>query len=155
MVLVDSGGTVIAAKSPSTPYDPSVGVVAVVERMAITLGTTSSQLLEQCDHFVHASTVATNIVLERRGNPVGMLVTKGFRDSLAIRRGIRANAWAHRIPFPPVLAPRYLRLPVGGRIDRNGIEIEPLSEEDVRNARSASSTKKRSGRSRSVFSIAS
>lgn len=134
MVLVDSGGTVIAAKSPSTPYDPSVGVVAVVERMAITLGTTSSQLLEQCDHFVHASTVATNIVLERRGNPVGMLVTKGFRDSLAIRRGIRANAWAHRIPFPPVLAPRYLRLPVGGRIDRNGIEIEPLSEEDVERA---------------------
>src|SRR6185312_2243297 len=92
------------------------------------------QLLQQCDHFVHASTIATNIVLERRGKPVGMLVTRGFRDSLAIRRGIRTNAWAHRIPFPPVLAPRYLRLPVGGRIDRNGREIEPLSEQDIETA---------------------
>jgi N-methylhydantoinase A len=134
MVLVDKTGRVIVAKSPSTPSDPSVGVVAVVERMATTLGTSASQLLEQCDHFVHASTIATNIVLERRGNPVGMLVTKGFRDSLAIRRGIRANAWAHRIPFPPVLAPRYLRLPVGGRIDRNGKEIDPLSKDDIQRA---------------------
>jgi N-methylhydantoinase A len=134
LVLVDRSGSLIAAKSPSTPSDPSVGVVAVLERMATTLGITCSQLLQQCDHFVHASTIATNIVLERRGNPVGMLVTKGFRDSLAIRRGIRANAWAHRIPFPPVLAPRYLRLPVGGRIDRHGMEIEPLSEDDIRQA---------------------
>ena len=134
MVLVDIRGSVVAAKSPSTPHDPSAGVIAVLERMAATLGVTCSRLLEQCDHFVHASTVATNIVLERRGKPVGILVTKGFRDSLAIRRGIRANAWAHRVPFPPVLAPRYLRLPVGGRIDRNGREIEPLSEEDIRRA---------------------
>ena len=134
MVLVDREGAVIAAKSPSTPSDPSAGVVAVLERMAATLGVTCSDLLAQCDHFVHASTIATNIVLERRGNPVGMLVTRGFRDSLAIRRGIRANAWAHRVPFPPVLSPRYLRLPVGGRIDRNGKELEPLSADDVQRA---------------------
>jgi N-methylhydantoinase A len=131
LVLVDSKGAISVAKSPSTPHDPSAGVVAVLNRMAARIGVTCAQLLGQCGHFVHASTVATNIVLERRGKPVGMLVTRGFRDSLAIRRGIRDNAWAHRIPFPPVLAPRYLRLPVGGRIDRHGSEIEPLSENDV------------------------
>ena len=131
LVLVDSRGAVSVAKSPSTPHDPSAGVIAVLDRMAARMGITCAQLLGGCHHFVHASTVATNIVLERRGDPVGMLVTKGFRDSLAIRRGIRDNAWAHRIPFPPVLAPRYLRLPVGGRLDRNGNEVEPLSEEDV------------------------
>src|SRR5579864_4364569 len=134
LVLVDSRGAVSVAKSPSTPHDPSAGVIAVLDRMAARMGITCAQLLGGCHHFVHASTIATNIVLERRGNPVGMLVTKGFRDSLAIRRGIRVNAWAHRIPFPPVLAPRYLRLPVGGRIDRNGKEIEPLSEDDIERA---------------------
>ena len=44
------------------------------------------------------------------GATVGMLVTRGFRDSLEIRRGIRKNAWDHRTPFPPPLVPRYLRL---------------------------------------------
>jgi N-methylhydantoinase A len=83
---------------------------------------------------MHASTIATNIVLERRGTRVGMLVTRGFRDSLEIRRGIRKNAWDHRTPFPPPLAPRYLRLPVGGRIDRGGDELEPLCMDDVREA---------------------
>jgi N-methylhydantoinase A len=63
-----------------------------------------------------------------------MLVTRGFRDSLEIRRGIRKNAWDHRTPFPPPLAPRYLRLPVGGRIDRRGEELEPLCTGDIRAA---------------------
>lgn len=63
-----------------------------------------------------------------------MLVTRGFRDSIEIRRGIRKNAWDHRTPFPPALAPRYLRLPVSGRFDRSGTEIEPLSEPDIRTA---------------------
>ena len=60
-----------------------------------------------------------------------MLVTRGFRDSLEIRRGIRLNAWDHRRPFPPVLVPRYLRLPIGGRIDRHGAELEPLALDDI------------------------
>jgi N-methylhydantoinase A len=131
MVLVDQSGAMKVAKHLSTPHDPSLAVIAVLEEMAADLGMSCRELLQGCDHFVHASTVATNIVLERSADPVGMLVTKGFRDSIAIRRGIRPNPWAHRKPFPPVLSPRYLRLPVAGRIDRHGQEIEPLSEEDV------------------------
>jgi N-methylhydantoinase A len=134
MVLVDRSGAPKAAKILSTPRDPAAAVMAVIERMAGELGLTCRELLQGCHHFVHASTVATNVVLERSADPVGMLVTKGFRDSIAIRRGIRSNPWAHRTPFPPVLSPRYLRLPVGGRIDRHGREREPLSEADVKAA---------------------
>ena len=75
--------------------------------------------------------MATNTILEKKGAKVGMLTTEGFRDSLEIRRGIRDNQWDHRTPFPPVLAPRYLRLPVRGRIGPDGSELSPLVADDV------------------------
>jgi N-methylhydantoinase A len=131
IVVVDCNGTLHVAKVPSTPSQPSAGVMAAIEAAARRAGVSINELLAQCTHFVHGSTVATNIILERRGDPIGMLVTRGFRDSLQIRRGIRANAWDHRTPFPPALVPRHLRLPVSGRIDRTGVEIEPLSEADI------------------------
>ena len=131
LVLIDGEGTLRVAKVPSTPSDPSLGVLAAVDAAAADAGLAPRKLLEGCSHFVHGSTVATNIVVERRGSPTGMLVTRGFRDSLEIRRGIRHNAWDHRRPFPPVLVPRYLRLPVGGRLDRHGAEIEPLALPDI------------------------
>ena len=80
---------------------------------------------------MHGSTVATNTILEKKGARVGLLTTEGFRDSLEIRRGIRENQWDHRAPFPEVLAPRYLRLPVRGRIAADGTELAPLVAEDV------------------------
>ena len=91
----------------------------------------SPALLRDCALFVHGSTVATNTILEKKGAKVGMLTTEGFRDSLEIRRGFRDNQWDHRAPFPPVLAPRYLRLPVRGRIGADGKELAPLIADDV------------------------
>src|SRR3954447_7697973 len=134
IVMVDRTGTIQVRKVPSTPRDPSEGVMNAIEAAASGLAIPVRELLTGCNHFMHASTVATNIVIDGRGSRVGMLVTKGFRDSIEIRRGIRQNAWDHRTPFPPVLVPRYLRLPIAGRIDRNGREIEPLSETDIRAA---------------------
>jgi N-methylhydantoinase A len=131
LVLIDADGTLRVAKVPSTPRDPSEGVLAAVDTAAAEAGLTVRKLLENCSHFVHGSTVATNVVVERRGAPTGMIVTHGFRDSLEIRRGIRHNAWDHRRPFPPVLVPRYLRCAVRGRLDRHGTEIEPLALQDV------------------------
>ena len=132
LVLVDRNGAIRVAKVPSTPRDPGAGVLHALAVMAEQASLPVAGLLGRCSHFLHASTIATNIVLERRGSRVGMLVTRGFRDSLEIRRGIRENAWDHRRPFPPVLVPRYLRLPVRGRIDRHGDELEPLSADDIR-----------------------
>lgn len=134
IALVDRNGTLRVSKVPSTPGDPIEGVLAAVKTAAEQLSISTVELLEGCSHFMHASTVATNIVLERRGSRVGMLVTRGFRDSLEIRRGIRPNAWDHRTPFPLPLSPRYLRRPVTGRIDRHGDEIEALSDDDIRAA---------------------
>lgn len=134
MALIDAAGTLRVFKSPSTPSDPSQGVVRVLEVAAAELGVTVGDLLRQCRLFVHGSTIATNTILERKGVTVGMLVTEGFRDFLEIRRGLRADQWDHRAPFPPVLVPRFLRRPVRGRLDRDGREESPLNADDVRDA---------------------
>jgi N-methylhydantoinase A len=134
IVMVDRTGAIEVGKVPSTPRDPSEGVIDAIEAAATQFRISVTELLAGCNHFMHASTVATNIVIDGRGSRVGMLVTKGFRDSIEIRRGIRQNAWDHRTPFPSPLVPRYLRLPVAGRIDRSGGEIDPLSETDIRAA---------------------
>jgi N-methylhydantoinase A len=131
MVLRDAAGAVRIYKAPSVPADPSEGVLGVLRLAARQLDLPLSALLRDCALFVHGSTVATNTILEKNGAKVGMLTTEGFRDSLEIRRGFRDNQWDHRAPFPPVLAPRYLRLPVRGRIGADGKELAPLVAADV------------------------
>ena len=131
MVLRDAAGAVRIYKAPSVPADPIECVLGVLRLAAHQLDLPLIALLRDCALFVHGSTVATNTILEKKGAKVGMLTTEGFRDSLEIRRGIRDNQWDHRAPFPPVLAPRYLRLPVRGRIGADGKELAPLVAADV------------------------
>ena len=134
VVVIDATGSIGSVKSPSRPRDPTAGVIAALELAADSFGFSLGALLSDCALLVHGSTVATNTLLEHSGARVGLLATDGFRDSLEIRRGIRENPWDHRTPYPPVLVPRYLRLPVIGRIDRHGEEHTPLDEDTVTRA---------------------
>lgn len=131
LALMDGSGAVEVVKVPSFREDPARGVL---EALAVAAGRreiTVEALLGNCEIFVHGSTVATNTVLEGKGARVGLLTTKGFRDTLEIRRGIRPDPWKHREAYPEVLVPRFLRQPVGGRIDRDGAEQESLSRSDI------------------------
>lgn len=134
LVIADASGQTEVIKVPSVPTDPGAGVMAAVSAAATRLARSEQQFLGECQFFLHGSTIATNTLLEGKGARVGLLTTRGFRDSLEARRGLRKDPWDHRTPYPPVLVPRYLRLPVGGRIDARGEEAERLIEDDVRHA---------------------
>ena len=134
LVAVDPQGALTVFKVPSVPADPAAGVIDALERCAAHVGLALQDLIARCSLFAHGSTIATNTLLERKGARVGCVTSAGFRDSLEIRRGIRDDPWAHRTPYPPVLAPRYLRVPVRGRIDADGVQHTPLAPEDVREA---------------------
>lgn len=131
LVMVDARGALMIVKTPSVPANPGEGVLDAVRKAAANLSMPVEDFLAQCRLFVHGSTVATNTVLEGKGAKVGLLTTHGFRDSLEIRRGMRENPWDHRKPFPPVLVPRHLRLPVRGRLDSGGAEISPIEATDA------------------------
>ena len=126
LVMSDAAGRLYVTKVLSVPHDPSVGVVNALEKAAAELNCEVGELLGACKLFVHGSTVATNTVLEGKGATVGLITTEGFRDTLEIRRGIRDDPWDHRTPYSPVLVPRYRRLPVSGRMNRDGQELTAL-----------------------------
>ncbi|MBT6276284.1 MAG: hydantoinase/oxoprolinase family protein [Chromatiales bacterium] len=137
LVLAESDGSVRVVKVPSVPGEPAAGVMQALEQLGRDLGEDLREVLGRCALFVHGSTIATNTVLERKGATVGLIGTKGFRDTLEIRRGIRVNPWDHRTPYAPVLVPRFLRMTVAGRLDRDGQELEALDVEEVLSAKQA------------------
>lgn len=134
IVIVDRSGKVKALKSPSTPADPSAGVIEAIKLAARQLDRTPRDLLKSCGLFVHGSTIATNTLLERKGANVAMITTDGFRDSLEIRRGLRTNPWDHRKAFPAPLVPRRLRRGITERMSSTGEVLEELDVESVRKA---------------------
>jgi len=125
IVSVDDGGQIFAAKAPSTPDDQSIGVLNAVETLAGERGTSATSLLESVKLFIHGTTVATNILIERKGARVGLITTKGFRDLLELREGTKSDRYNLRSPFPQPLIPRTLRAEVTERIRWDGgVEVE-------------------------------
>ena len=133
-LVISSDGRRIVHKTSSTPDDPSVGLATGLAEIAAELGTDVASFVAGIEAIVHGTTVTTNAVLTRRGARTGLLATKGFRDALALRIGLREEPYDNRLQPPVPLVPRYLRLGIEGRIDWAGEEVTPLSLDDVRAA---------------------
>src|SRR5260370_31435603 len=84
LVAIDAGGATVLAKVPSTPQDPSLGVLDGLSLLATRLGLGLGALLASTDRIVHGTTVATNALLERKGATLGLLTTEGHRDVLQL-----------------------------------------------------------------------
>ncbi|MBI5481170.1 MAG: hydantoinase/oxoprolinase family protein, partial [Deltaproteobacteria bacterium] len=115
----------------STPRDPSVGVLDGLKAIAESRGVTVSELVAQVGTIVHGTTVTTNAVLTRGGAKTGLITTRGVRDALEMRRGVREEQYNNRYPNVVPLVPRRLRRPVPGRLDYQGAELHPLDLEAV------------------------
>src|SRR5690349_1051291 len=101
LVAVDDGGATTLAKVPSTPGDPSVGVLEGLAQLAQRLGFDRAALLAQTDRIVHGTTVATNALLERKGARTGLLTTEGHRDVIEMREGLKeVERYNLRLPPP-------------------------------------------------------
>lgn len=134
LVFIDQEGGMEVIKVPSTPTDPSVAVMNALERAGSTIGQGFKEFLVNIVRICHGTTVSTNTVLTRTGAKVGMLATKGFRDVLTIRVGVRENRYDYAIPQPKPLAPRHLTEGIEERIKWNGEVHTPLNTKDVREA---------------------
>jgi N-methylhydantoinase A len=118
----------------STPSDPSVGVVQGLTEVAEQVGLSVAQFMAAIEVIVHGTTVTTNATLTRRGAKTGLITTKGLRDALEMRRGIREERYNNRYTNVTPLVPRHLRIGVEERLDRRGTVVTPLSLDDLRNA---------------------
>jgi 5-oxoprolinase (ATP-hydrolysing) len=78
------------------------------------------------------TTVATNALLERKGEPVLLLITQGFRDLLRIGTQARPDLFALDIRRPDLLYESVAEIP--GRLDAQGREVTPLDDSTARAA---------------------
>ncbi|CAM4053328.1 hydantoinase/oxoprolinase family protein [Janibacter anophelis] len=134
LFVVEADGTSRIFKSPTTPHDPSEGLLNGLGRAAESFGQSLTDFLGEVSTIVHGTTIATNAVLTRQGAKTGFVTTRGFRDLLNMRRGIREHQNNSKYAPPTPLVPRDLIATVRERTDVNGDQITPLVEEDVRDA---------------------
>ena len=120
LVAIDASGRTVFAKSPSTPQDQSIGVMAGLDELARRLNLSRAEMLAQTERLVHGTTVATNALLERKGAKVALLTTEGHRDVLEMREGLKGNRYDLRSPPPEPLVPRELRFGVRERLKADG-----------------------------------
>ena len=121
LVFARPDGRLDRRKVPSTPDDYARAILE-----GIAAGTAAAGESDGIREVAHATTVATNAVIERRGARTALITTENFRDVLELRR-IRIPlsydlGWAK----PPPIVPRELRLTVRERVDANGDVLVPL-----------------------------
>ena len=126
LVATDASGRTVFAKSPSTPADQSIGVMAGLEELARRLNVTRADMLASTDRLVHGTTVATNALLERKGAKVALLTTEGHRDVIEMREGLKPDRYDLRSPPPEPLVPRERRFGVRERLKADGSASTPL-----------------------------
>src|SRR5208283_656767 len=105
-------------------------------KAAVHYGQTLDEFLGDVEQIIHGTTLGTNILITERGAKVGMITTKGFRDSIEMRRGIknlRGSMFDVFIEAYKPLVPRYLRLGVD-RTLYDGKVLTPLNENELRSA---------------------
>jgi N-methylhydantoinase A len=130
-LLTSADGSSEIYKVLSTPDDPSIGLMEGLAEMAKARNISLKEFIKYVETIVHGTTVTTNAVLTRRGAKTGLLTTKGLRDALEMRRGIREEQYNNRYTNVEPLVPRHLRFGVEERLDYKGDIVTPLKEEDI------------------------
>src|SRR5947209_208823 len=158
VALDPASGQLHVVKVPSTPPDFHLAVLDAVakavegerETLNVERRTSNEQVSSddaagrsmfdvQCSTFdvqssrfdfsiCHGSTVATNALLQRAGEPIAFITTEGFRDMLLIGRQNRPKLYALRIERPPPITPAENWFTVRERIDARGNVVTPLED---------------------------
>lgn len=134
LVVAQENGEVWFVKTPSVADDPSIGVLDALGLVAQKLNKPLTEVLPEITLFIHGTTVATNILVERTGASVGLITTRGFRDLLELRDGTKTRRYRLREPFPTPLIVRERRLEVAERIQWDGAVAQELAVKEVDSA---------------------
>ncbi|MCH2115659.1 MAG: hydantoinase/oxoprolinase family protein [Pirellulales bacterium] len=128
VMMDDQSGALRVVKLSSTPQDPSIAFLEIVNRVL----RESAEPPASVGYLVHGTTVATNTIIEGKGAKAALLTTDGFRDVLEIARQIRPRLYDLFCEKPRPLVPRQLCRGVPERLNFAGEVLEPLDQQTVR-----------------------
>jgi N-methylhydantoinase A len=126
-ILNEQTGAVFAHKTPTTPADPSVGLLTGMTEAADLFGFALSQVTM----LIHGTTIATNAVLEQKLPAAALITTAGFEDVLEIGRHMRHDIYAGKAEDRILLIPRAQRIGVIERMRADGSVETPLCPDSL------------------------
>ncbi len=126
-LVEEESGRIGVAKVPTTPDDFGRGVLDGLKSVMAKYHIAASQV----GLLSHATTVVTNAILEEKGAPAALIMSRGFRDILELRRSSRPDLYDLFQDGPHILVPRRDRLEITERIGADGSVVTPLAEAEI------------------------
>jgi N-methylhydantoinase A len=128
IVVYDAARGISAAhKELTTPDAPHRGVISGIK----TLFQSEGIACRNVSRVVHATTLFTNALIERKGAPTGLITTAGFRDTLELRREHKYELYNLFMELPQPLVRRSLRLEAPERIGPDGTVEQALDVSEL------------------------
>ena len=128
VALVDEAtGRIGVTKAPTTPDDFGRGVLSALTLAMQRYGLAARDV----GLLAHATTVATNAILEEKGARAALIATRGFRDVLELRRSSRADLYDLFQDPPGTLIRRRRRYEITERIGADGTVVTALAEPEI------------------------
>jgi N-methylhydantoinase A len=124
VVFDEVTGALERTKTLTTPRAPEDGFLKAVTDIKVNA--------DEVSHFLHGTTLVTNLIIERSGAKLGLITTKGFRDVLEIQRSYRDELYNLQWDKPKALVPRHLRLTIDERVAADGTVLRPVDVEEAR-----------------------
>ncbi len=119
------GSRVRLAKIPTTAVNQADGVIAAIAETGVSAA--------DLDLVIHGTTTTTTAVLERKVAKVGLVTTRGFRDTLELGRRTRPKPYGMTGSFEPLI-PRERRIEIDERMNVAGEVVTPLDETQLKDA---------------------
>jgi len=138
-VIMDERGRSYIGKAPTTPGQPSIGILGAVQAAAEMAGIKLADVLAGCRMFFNGTTVTTNAMIERKGAKAGLIITRGFEDTLIIGRvksrwiGLDEGELLHfnRVQRPAPVVPLELIRGINERIDCFGNVVRSIDLDEA------------------------
>ena len=142
-ITVDTGGTftdilfenkngaISVFKVPTTPDNPSVGILNGLKKAAESINISIEYLLSNLTTFTHATTYAINAILTKKTAKTAFLCTEGHRDILLFREGGRIEIFNFTVEYPDPYVPRSLTFEIPERINYDGSISKNLDDKSL------------------------
>ena len=132
LVCEDKKNNLKIFKVPTTPENPSIGILNGLKQIATSYKKNFTDFLSDIDTIIHGTTHAINAIVTNKIAKTAFLCTKGHPDTLLFREGGRIEIFNFTVEYPDPYVPRSLTFEVPERTNYDGSISENLDKNHLK-----------------------